>query len=97
MEKIEGKVWLIMDKRKYERYKNKKGNFVEIPRFDAEDETDLVAKIAMSVSGWAYENGLDANEILHRVGFVIQRASEDFPHWNETGRKLVEGDEEFNV
>lgn len=96
MEKIEGKVWLIMDKRKYGRFKNKKGNFVEIPRFDAEDEPDLVAKITMSVSGWAYERGLDANEILHRVGFVIQRASEDYMYWNETGRKLVEGDEEFN-
>ena len=97
MEKIEGKVWLIMDKRKYGRCKNKNGNLVEIPRIYAEDEVELVAKITMSISGWAYERGLDANEILHRVGYVIQRASEDHTHWNETGRKLVEGDEEFNV
>lgn len=94
MEKIKGKVWLIMDKRKYRGFQLTKEKFVEVPRFDAEDEADLIAKITMSISGWAYEHGIDANKLLDHAGFVMQRASEDYPHWNETGRKLVDGDEE---
>lgn len=84
-----------MDKRKYGRFKMGKEDFVEIPRFDAEDDVELIAKITMSISGWAYEHGKDAGKVMNTVGFVIQNASKDFHpnHFNEIGRKLVEGDE----
>lgn len=72
----------------------KKEEFIGIPRFNAKDEPDLTTQILMSISGWAYEKGLNVNEVMTHVGFVIQKASQDNPiDWCECGRKLVEGDE----